>query len=66
LLQKDHWHQFSFCVVFVSLLFSFPQDEDRFEASVSVLCTKEEKELWPCLDPKFGIQTWNSECPVTL
>jgi hypothetical protein len=55
---KDHWHQFSFCVVFLSLLFSFPQHEDRLEASirviVSVVCTKEEKERESTVKVNFG------------
>ena len=45
--------------MFVSLLFSFPQDEDRLEASirviVSVVCTtKEEKERESTVKVNFG------------
>jgi len=44
--------------VFLSLLFSFPQHEDRLEASirviVSVVCTKEEKERESTVKVNFG------------
>ena len=44
--------------MFVSLLFSFPQHEDRLEASipviVSVVCTKEEKERESTVKVNFG------------